>query len=238
MNRWFLLCILPSLTFALLPRAALANTPMELWLYYPNNFQANENNQKLEAIWRRAAKAGYTKILLTDSKFAKLGDLGGMERQYFSNVEKAKKLAAELKIELVPTMFDIGYSNNMLWHDPNLAEGLPVKEFCVFAANYLWPARTMIGEQLIIVVRPEPGRTMDESLRGEFAVRNQLLLPYKRVTGYLVWEDDFPLTASLKIKREVLAQPAIEDQHAIIIDCTDGELGVAGSAELPHGADP
>ncbi len=30
-------------------------------------------------------------------------------------------------------------------------EGLPVKEFCVFAANYLWPARTMVGEQLVIV---------------------------------------------------------------------------------------
>jgi long-chain acyl-CoA synthetase len=87
----------------------------------------------------------------------------------------------------------------------NVFDGLPVKEFCVFAANYLWPARTMIGEQLVIVVRPEPGRTMDESLRGEFAARNQLLLPYKRVTGYLVWEEDFPLTASLKIKRNVLA---------------------------------
>src|SRR5207244_5422434 len=91
---------------------ALAAEPLELWLYYSNNFQSNENNQKLESIWRRAAKAEYTKILLTDSKFAKLGDLGGMEKQYFGNVEKAKKLAAELKLELVPAMFDIGYSNN------------------------------------------------------------------------------------------------------------------------------
>src|SRR5437660_7416345 len=51
-----------------------------------------------------------------------------MERQYFGNVEKAKKLATELKLELVPALFDIGYSNNLLWHDPNLAEGLPVKD--------------------------------------------------------------------------------------------------------------
>jgi hypothetical protein len=31
------------------------------------------------------------------------------------------------------------------------------------------------------------------------------LLQYKRFTVYLVWEEDFPLTASLKIKRNVLA---------------------------------
>ena len=39
-------------------------------------------------------------------------------------------------------------------------ENLPgVKEFCVFAANYLWPARTMIGEQLILVLHPQQGKT-------------------------------------------------------------------------------
>ncbi|PYU09050.1 MAG: hypothetical protein DMG34_00205 [Acidobacteria bacterium] len=32
-------------------------------------------------------------------------------------------------------------------------ESLPVKEFCVFAANYIWPRRSMVGEQLIIVIR-------------------------------------------------------------------------------------
>ena len=109
--------------------------PLELWLYYPTNFQPKESISKLEPIWRRAAKAGYTKVLLTDSKFAKLGDLGGMEKQYFGNVEKAKKLAGELKLELVPAMFDIGYSNNLLWHDPNLAEGLPVKDSLFVVKN-------------------------------------------------------------------------------------------------------
>src|SRR3954468_11920702 len=112
----------------LFAQPASAAEQLELWLYYPVNFQPKESISKLEPIWRRAAKAGYTKVLLADSKFAKLGDLGGMEKQYFGNVEKAKKLAEELKLELVPAMFDIGYSNNLLWHDPNLAEGLPVKD--------------------------------------------------------------------------------------------------------------
>src|SRR3954465_11445659 len=124
-----------ALVCALFAQQGRADAPSQLWLYYATNFQANESMPKIDAIWRRAAKAGYTHVLLTDSKFAKLGDLGGMEKQYFGNLEKAKKLAAELKLELVPAMFDIGYSNNLLWHDPNLAEGLPVKDSLFVVKN-------------------------------------------------------------------------------------------------------
>jgi len=85
-------------------------------------------------------------------------------------------------------------------------EGLPVKEFCVFAANYLWPERTMVGEQLVLVVHPETGRASSESLAAEITERNRKLLNYKRISGYLVWDRDFPLTASLKIKRIELAE--------------------------------
>ena len=35
--------------------------------------------------------------------------------------------------------------------------------------------------------------------------RNRRLINYKRISGYLVWERDFPLTASMKIKRVELA---------------------------------
>ncbi len=40
----------------------------------------------------------------------------------------------------------------------------------------------------------------------QLAERNRRLLNYKRISGYLVWERDFPLTASLKIKRGELAE--------------------------------
>ena len=36
--------------------------------------------------------------------------------------------------------------------------------------------------------------------------RNRRLLNYKRISGYLPWDRDFPLTASLKIKRIELAE--------------------------------
>jgi long-chain acyl-CoA synthetase len=84
--------------------------------------------------------------------------------------------------------------------------GLPVKEFCVFAANYLWPARTMVGEQLVLVLHPETGQEIAEALVKEVSERNRRLLNYKRISGYLPWDRDFPLTASLKIKRVELAE--------------------------------
>ena len=88
----------------------------------------------------------------------------------------------------------------------NVFEGLPGKEFCVFAANYLWPQRTMTDEQLVLVIHPEPGQTIDDAIRGEISRRNSQLLNYKRISGYAVWDHDFPRTASMKIKRAVLAE--------------------------------
>ena len=85
-------------------------------------------------------------------------------------------------------------------------EGLPVKEFCVFAANYLWPARTMVGEQLVLVVHPEPAQPLTAETVANIAERNRRLLNYKRISGYLVWDRDFPITASMKIKRVELAE--------------------------------
>ena len=85
-------------------------------------------------------------------------------------------------------------------------ESLPVKEFCVFAANYIWPQRSMTGEQLVLVIHLEPGQSYSEELRREVSARNNRLLNYKRIHGIIVYEEDFPRTASLKIKRNVLAE--------------------------------
>jgi long-chain acyl-CoA synthetase len=85
-------------------------------------------------------------------------------------------------------------------------EGLPVKEYCVFAANYIWPSRSMVGEQLVLVVHLEHGQAFTEDLRKEIAVRNSRLVNFKRVHGVVLYNEDFPLTASLKIIRVALAQ--------------------------------
>jgi long-chain acyl-CoA synthetase len=85
-------------------------------------------------------------------------------------------------------------------------EGLPVREFCVFAANYLWPKNATSDEMLVIVLRLEPGQEFGEALLRELAARNRRLPDFKRVRGYMVWQGDFPRTTSLKIKRIELAE--------------------------------
>ena len=36
-----------------------------------------------------------------------------------------KTAAARAGVEIIPAVFSIGYSNGILAHDPNLAEGIP-----------------------------------------------------------------------------------------------------------------
>ncbi|MDQ3010462.1 MAG: AMP-binding protein, partial [Acidobacteriota bacterium] len=85
-------------------------------------------------------------------------------------------------------------------------EGLAVKEFCVFAANYIWPERSMLGEKLIVVLRLNEGQQFTEELKQELSKRNSRLLNFKRISGYVLWDEDFPRTASMKIKRFALAE--------------------------------
>jgi len=84
-------------------------------------------------------------------------------------------------------------------------DGLPVKEYCVFAANYVWAVKTLVREMLIIVLRLDTGQSFTASLRDELVARNRRLADFRRVGGYVIWDKDFPRTASMKIKRIELA---------------------------------
>jgi long-chain acyl-CoA synthetase len=85
-------------------------------------------------------------------------------------------------------------------------DSLAVKDFCVFAANYIWPQRSMVGEQLLLALHLEPSQTYTEELRGDISARNSKLLNYKRIHGVVLYDEDFPRTASLKIKRNELRE--------------------------------
>ncbi len=99
----------------------------ERWIYFPTNFAVKENVDKLETLFERAGQSGYTHAFITDSKFGHLQELPVPET-YFKNVERTKQLAAKNKLEIVPGVFPIGWSNDILWNDPNMAEGLPVRD--------------------------------------------------------------------------------------------------------------
>src|SRR5579859_1006455 len=100
----------------------------------------------------------------------------------------------------------------------NAFEGIPVKEFSIFAANYIWPQRTMTGEQLVLVMRLDDNAQFNDELRSQIVERNRRLPDFKRVSGCVIWTRDFPRTASLKIKRDALAEEirATMDRSAMI----------------------
>jgi long-chain acyl-CoA synthetase len=83
---------------------------------------------------------------------------------------------------------------------------LPVKEYGVFASNYIWPKKELGQESLVLVLRLEQNQQFDSKLLEDISARNRRLPDFKRVGGYLVWGKDFPRTASMKIKRQVLAE--------------------------------
>jgi long-chain acyl-CoA synthetase len=85
-------------------------------------------------------------------------------------------------------------------------EGVAVKEHCVFAANYIWPEKELGREMLVLVLHPEANQGIADSTKEELAARNRRLPDFKRVGGYLFWDNDFPRTASMKIKRGELAE--------------------------------
>jgi hypothetical protein len=99
--------------------------PLALWLYYGVNLAAAEEVTRLEAVWRRAAASGYRHIMLADPKLARLGD---MDEPYFAHLRRVRDLAAELGLEVVPCVFQVGRSSSMLARHPDLAEGLPVRD--------------------------------------------------------------------------------------------------------------
>src|SRR5688572_7814512 len=97
----------------------------EKWVYYPLDLSQKTNVDKLIGLFDSAAKVGFTTFLLEDPNF---GHLPLMDDVYFSYLERIKAAAAERNIDLVPAMFQIGHSENLLVQDPNLAEGLPVRD--------------------------------------------------------------------------------------------------------------
>lgn len=59
---------------------------------------------------------------------------------------------------------------------------------------------------LVVALRLEQNQRFDSALLQEIVSRNRRLPDFKRVAGYILWEKDFPRTASMKVKRQALAE--------------------------------
>ncbi len=79
------------------------------------------------------------------------------------------------------------------------------EESCVFASNYIWQGGGLEDQHLLLVLRPERGSPSRE-LMTELSARNRGLADFKRVLSYVVWNHEFPRTATQKVKRGLLAR--------------------------------
>jgi hypothetical protein len=96
-----------------------------VWLYAPLNFQVNEQVDKHIDLMKRAKAAGYTGVMLGDYKWGRMADRPDW---YYTNLERVRKAADEIGIDIVAMVMPVGYSNAMLQNDPNLAEGIAVRD--------------------------------------------------------------------------------------------------------------
>ncbi|HET9886975.1 MAG TPA: AMP-binding protein, partial [bacterium] len=81
--------------------------------------------------------------------------------------------------------------------------GIPAQDACVIAAHVLSPPGTR-DERLLLVIGLGPaGASLDE-IRRAARLRNNSLPEGRRVRGMIVVREQFPRTASLKVKRDEL----------------------------------
>jgi hypothetical protein len=95
------------------------------WFYASHNLMVDASADDLIALIGRAGKSGYNGLVLADYK---LNVLDRVIPRYFQNVARVRKAADAAGIEIIPCVFPIGYSDGILAHDPNLAEGLTVRD--------------------------------------------------------------------------------------------------------------
>lgn len=115
-------------TFALAIVPAMPSTAAPLehrWVYLPTNMLVDKNIDEGIALLQRAAKAGYTGVVLSDSKFMRWDQV---PERYSANVRRFRQAIGNLRLVCIAAVCPIGYSNDLLSRDPNLAEGLPVRD--------------------------------------------------------------------------------------------------------------
>jgi len=58
----------------------------------------------------------------------------------------------------------------------------------------------------VLVLHPDLNQEVTSAILAQIVERNRRLPDFKRIGGYLIWDKDFPRTASMKVKRDELAE--------------------------------
>jgi len=93
------------------------------WVYVSTELESDQELSRIEGIVRTASEHGLNGMLLSagfDSMDLKSPD-------YLQRLTKLKQTCDQLKVEIIPTGFGVGYGGGVMSHDKNLAAGLPVR---------------------------------------------------------------------------------------------------------------
>jgi hypothetical protein len=136
-------CLYVALVLCMLVTTLPAQSTLsKRWVYVSSNLYVDKNVQQLEQLLKRAQKAGYNGVLFTDYKTFTWWQLDDAQR-WRKNAQKLRSITKDLQMELVVCVFPFGYAGSLLWHDVNLAAGMPVKKAPLQAAGgHLEPTPT------------------------------------------------------------------------------------------------
>lgn len=80
-----------------------------------------------------------------------------------------------------------------------------VEEYCILAKRLIWPTQDLTHDSMVLIAKPKDDAKQDAIL-NEIRTRNRSLSDYKRISQVLIAKEPFPRTASMKIKRNHLAE--------------------------------
>jgi hypothetical protein len=101
------------------------------WVYVSRTLRKDSDVADIRRIVKTASEHGLNGMVLA----AGLDRLDRQRPDYFARLEQVKQICKQRKIEIIPTLFSVGYGGAILAHDKNLAAGIPVKDALFVVQN-------------------------------------------------------------------------------------------------------
>jgi len=177
-------------------------------VFFLTNLYSDDTFAKDIAIIKEAAALGYDHAMIGDFKFMKW-DLAG--QKYIDHVHEFMRVCHENHIQVFAGVAPLGYANELLVRDPNLAEGLPVRK-----------AQFEVGQGLSL----EPKEPELQLINGSFAERDRTGSPQGwqidagpgviNLDDKMTWEGRPALCMEMPKEGEAPATQVVSAAHAAL----------------------